>query len=313
MESAGAVGRGRWSSALGLTLAVIFLTALDALALVFLPMAVMVAGLPAERRVKWLLVAVGLWVFGSVTSAGTMGMLSQGWALMLAAIFFTLTLARPDWGVASRGLAAVGIAMTIGGLALLVTGQYADLDVTIRQHFETVSALTIGDMQTRMPDSAWLADLRGAADQIGALQTRLFPALLALQSLAALALASWWVRRMGRSDSRAFELAPLREFRFPDELIWLLIAALALSILPMGASVDRIALNALVFMGALYALRGLAVFVFLAASSRSIPTMVLGTLALVFLYPVAFTAALLMGVGDTWLDVRRRAAKARPT
>jgi len=173
--------------------------------------------------------------------------------------------------------------------------------------------VTLADLQTRMPESAWLADLRAATERIGTLQTRLFPALLGLQSLAALALASWWIRRMGRSRSRAFRLDPLREFRFPDELIWILIGALALTLVPVWPGASRVALNVLVFMGALYALRGLAIFVFLATGSRSIPTMVLGTIALVFLYPVAFTAALLMGVGDTWLDVRRRVVLARPT
>ena len=41
--------------------------------------------------------------------------------------------------------------------------------------------------------------------------------------------------------------------------------------------------------------------------------MVFGVIALIFLYPVAFTAALLMGVGDTWLDVRRRVAQTDPS
>jgi uncharacterized protein YybS (DUF2232 family) len=141
----------------------------------------------------------------------------------------------------------------------------------------------------------------------------MFPALLALQSLVALALASWWVRRLGRSNSEAFQLAQLRDFRFNDELIWILIGALILYLLPLVELVDRIALNMILFMMVLYALRGLAVFVFLASGARSIATMVFGAVALLFLYPVAFMAALLMGVGDTWLDVRRRVAKANPT
>ena len=54
-------------------------------------------------------------------------------------------------------------------------------------------------------------------------------------------------------------------------LIWVLIVALAVVLLPLGDVGTRIALNGLVFMGALYALRGLAVFVFLASGSRSRP------------------------------------------
>jgi hypothetical protein len=68
----------------------------------------------------------------------------------------------------------------------------------------------------------------------------------------------------------------------------------------------RLAVNVLVFMGALYALRGLAIFVYLAEGTRSILAMIFGVLVLIFLYPVVVTGALLMGISDTWLDVRNR-------
>jgi hypothetical protein len=313
MEEAVASGRGRWSTALGLTLAVVLLSVFDALALVLLPLAILAIGLPTENRLRWSLLGILLWLTATLLSVGPLSLLSRGWALMAGAIFFALSMARPNLDVITRALITVGAGLGLGGLVLLTSGQAAELDAAILQHFEMVATVTVGDLQTRMPESAWVAELRDATAQIGELQARFFPALLGLQSLAALALASWWTRRIGRSDSPAFELAPLRDFRFNDELIWILIAALVLSLLPLGEPVTRIGLNGLVFMGALYALRGLAVFVFLATGSRSIATMVLGALALVFLYPVAFTAALLMGVGDTWLDVRRRVALARPT
>lgn len=299
-------GRGRWSAAIGLSLAVLLLSVFDPLALVLLPMGILMIGLPAERRLKWLGVGVILWVMAVMLSGGGLAGLSRGWALMLGASYLALTLVRPTWHVLSRALAAVGIALGAGGLGLALSGRADDLDRMVRTHFETISALTLGDLQTRMPESALVADLRATTEQISALQSEMFPALLALQSLAALALASWWVRRLGRSDSGAFALHRMRDFRFNDQLIWFLIGALLILLLPLGGVADRIAINALVFMAALYALRGLAVFVFLATGSRSLPTMILGLIALVFLYPIAFTAALLMGVGDTWLDVRSR-------
>lgn len=201
----------------------------------------------------------------------------------------------------------------MGLLALLLSGRADELDRLIHSHFATVSTATVGDLQARLPDSAWLQELRTTTERIAELQADLFPALLALQSLAALALVAWWIRRLGRSRSPSFRLARLRDFRFNDQLIWILIVALLLLLMPFGAGSARLGLNALVFMGALYALRGLAVFVFLATGSRSVATMILGVLALLFLYPVAVTAAVLMGVGDTWLDVRRRVAAASPT
>jgi hypothetical protein len=313
MEAAVEGGRGRWSTALGLTVAVLLLSIFDTLALVLLPVAVLMVGLPGERRARWMVIGAVVWLLGLMLSGGMLGPLSRGWALLLGGIYLILALVRPDWDVISRALASVGLAFAAGVLGLLVVGQAEVVEAMVREHFETVSALTIGDLQSRMPDSAWVADLRGASERISELQARLFPALLGLQSVAALALASWWIRKLGRTDHPAFELHPLREFRFNDQLIWLLIGGIALLILPLGDAAAAAALNVLVFMGGLYVLRGLAVFVFLAAGSKSIVTMVLGALALIFLYPIAFTAALLMGVGDTWLDVRRRVAVARPS
>jgi hypothetical protein len=291
----------------------LLLSVFDALALVLLPLAILMLALPAgERRARWIATGVVLWVLAVLVSAGGLAVLSRIWALLLGTTYLGLTLARPGWDVTSRALASIGATLAAGGLALLVSGQAVALDARVRTHFQELSALTIGDLQARLPGSTWIADLGEATERIAALQAELFPALLALQSLMALALASWWIRRLGRSDSEAFRLGRLRDFRFNDQLIWLLIGSLLLFLLPLGEVATRLALNGLVFMAALYAYRGLAVFVFLATGSRSIPTMVLGALALVFLYPVAFTAALLMGVGDTWLDVRRRVATATP-
>jgi Predicted membrane protein (DUF2232) len=306
-------GRGRWSAAIGLSVAVLLLAVFDALALVLLPLAILLVGLPGERRMKWVAAGVILWAVAIVLSAGDLSALSRGWALMLGATYLMLTLIRPEWTVISRALAAVGIGLGAGGLGLLLSGQAAVLDGMVQSHFESIAAISLGNLQTQMPDATWLTDLRATTEQLASLQADMFPALLALQSIAALALASWWTRRIGRSGSASFALHRLRDFRFNDQLIWFLITALIVLLLPLGEMADRIALNGLVFMVALYALRGLAVFVFLATGSRSVPTMLIGAVALVVLYPVAFTAALLMGVGDTWLDVRRRVAGPKPT
>ena len=142
------------------------------------------------------------------------------------------------------------------------------------------------------------------------IQWSLFPGMLGLQSLAALALASWWVARIGRRDDPRIRLRPLREFRFNDQVVWVLIAGLLLVILPSGELATRIGYNALFFTGALYALRGFGIFAFLAGGSASPIGILLGGLIAIFLYPLVLTAAVLVGLGDTWLDVRGRAALA---
>lgn len=313
MEEAVRGGRAGWGTAVALSVAVLAFSAFDALALVFLPMSLLLVALPGQRRLVWVLAGALLFLVALGLSAGSFAVLSQGWGLTLGALFLVVTLVRPEWSVIARALTAVGSTVGMATIAVVSSGQLAGFERLVRDHLETVSSATIGDLQTRIPDSEWLAELQAAAQQVSEFQVELFPALLALQSVAALALASWWVRRLGRSDSGAFEVAPLAEFSFNDQLIWVLIAGVILLLLPIGGGVDRIATNVLVFMGALYALRGFGVFIYLAIASRSIATMVLGAIAFIFLYPVALTAALLMGVGDTWLDVRRRAETANPT
>jgi hypothetical protein len=313
VEEAVASGRAGWGAALGLTFAVVLLSAFDALALVLLPLAILTVGVPHGRSSRWVGIGIVLWVLALLVAAGPLAGLSRGWALIVGSIFFATSVARPSWDVTSRALVAVAGGLVGGMIGLLATEQAGTLDQLIRTHFATISSMTIGDLQERMPDSAWIAELNAATEQISTLQADLFPALLALQTMAALALACWWVARLGRSSSPTFAVHRLRDFRFQDQLIWLLIAALLLYLLPIPEVGDRIAMNLILFMVGLYALRGLAIFVFLAGGTRSIATLVLGAVALVFLYPIAFTAALVLGVGDTWLDVRGRIAKANPT
>ncbi len=308
-EAGGEVGRGKWSTAFALTLAVLLFSVFDGIALVLLPLALLVFALPTERPARWIAVGVLLSAF-ALLSVGPLATVSRGWALMTGSIFLGLTLAKPAWGVTTRALTAIFVAMATGFVGLSISGAIASLDALVRGHFEAASAAALADMQSTMPNAAWLGDVAEATERIAAMQGDVFPALLALQTLAALALCSWWVRRVGRSDAPAFRLGRLRDFRFNDNLIWLLIGGLLLLILPTGPAGVRVAANALVFMGALYAMRGLAVFVFMARGAPAVPTVIFGLLAFIFLSPFAVTGALVMGVGDTWLDVRGRAALA---
>ena len=154
-----------------------------------------------------------------------------------------------------------------------------------------------------------LDDDGGAGDAI------VFPALLALQSLAALALAWATYHRLGRARLGA-PLRPLREFRFNDQLVWGLIVGLTIMLLPTLKALHGVGKNLLVFFGALYAVRGFGVLTwFMAPGSLGV------TLAVSFVLlfaPVldAFAAlalmmlgvaALALGLGDTWADWRSRA------
>ena len=64
------------------------------------------------------------------------------------------------------------------------------------------------------------------------------------------------------------------------------------------------------FMAVLYALRGAAVLVVI----RGVPGplgMVVGALLVVFMYPLVMATTFIVGLSDTWLDIRARRALGR--
>ena len=149
------------------------------------------------------------------------------------------------------------------------------------------------------PTPQFVTGLQRAAET----QAALFPAMMAIASMSALAVA-WWIRTrlVGEGDQG---LAPLREFRFNDHLVWLLIGGLLLVFVQWGEEFARAGSNALVFMAALYMLRGAAVFVFL-SGGLSVLGYALMLVGLLVAAPVFMSMAVLIGVGDTWLDLRSR-------
>jgi hypothetical protein len=134
----------------------------------------------------------------------------------------------------------------------------------------------------------------------------LLPSLLALQSLAALGFVWALYHRFSRTRI-GLPLAPLREFRFNDQLVWGLVAGLAFAMLQALSGLRAPGLNMLLFFGTLYALRGMGVLAWFLAPDRlvMVPLVIFAVLA----FPLFGAVALGLGLGDTWLDWRSRAAR----
>jgi hypothetical protein len=154
--------------------------------------------------------------------------------------------------------------------------------------------------------------------------TQVYPAMLGLASLAALGVAWWVYVRFARGLGGA--LGPLREFRFNDHLVWLFISGLAMVLVGQGEVWRsdlwvRTGSNAALFMGALYAVRGAAVVQFM-SGGISLMGFALVTVVLLLVAPVMMfaalvvvaqlvsVAALIIGLGDTWLDLRGRVGQS---
>lgn len=140
------------------------------------------------------------------------------------------------------------------------------------------------------------------------LSADLFPALLVLTALPGLALAwSWYHRLASRPVGKPAEA--FAEFRFSDQLVWLIVLALAAWLLPLPPLLGGITDNLAVLAGGLYAARGAAI---LWGSLETFPLLVLllilvGALTIL---PVAMGGCFAIGLADTWVDFRRRYASA---
>ncbi|MBW3535052.1 MAG: YybS family protein [Gemmatimonadetes bacterium] len=206
-------------------------------------------------------------------------------------------------------MAAVTGAVAVTSLILrLAPGGWSALDWGFSERMRSgistaLQALSLiqGDAEGLSP--ALVATLYRTAE----VQAQVFPAMLGLASLASLGVAWWIFVRLGFGSQRG--LGPLREFRFNDHLVWLFIGGLVMLVAGGDGGAARAGSNAVVFMGALYALRGAAVVVFLGGGMSALGALLLA-LGLLFVAPVILAGALAIGLGDTWLDVRRRIREA---
>jgi hypothetical protein len=170
-----------------------------------------------------------------------------------------------------------------------------------------------------MPEAkGMLTDVEANFAQTSKAGVELFPSLLLLESLAALALAWTTYHRLSRTRL-GVPLGPLKDFRFNDQLVWGLIVGLAIVFLPALDFIGGAGRNLLVFFGALYAIRGFGVLSWFLAPGALAATLFVGFAML--WWPVLNAVAVLgfmllalaafgLGLGDTWADWRRR---ARPT
>ena len=246
---------------------------------------------------------------------------SKGWALLLAASFGVISLMSPRRSFFPRALAAIGLSYAVGfALVVFASKRPAAIEQTVRAEYTRRVESWLGDWEavSRTPewqrltrDNPGMETLaRESSDRLLKLPpvtASLYPSLLALESLAVLALAWALYHRVSRARIGP-PLAPLKEFRFNDQLVWGLVAGITAVAVPTLNAFRTVGLNLLVFFGALYALRGLGVLTWFFAPGRLMVTM---TIALaIFIWPLLGVFALGIGLGDTWLDWRSR---PRPT
>lgn len=285
-----------WPTVLGLILIATTFSVIHPVQLIAIPLALLLVGVP-PRMPRSLVMAAVLVALVFLGPRHELWHVERGWSLLLGGWFLAVLAARPAWAFTPRAVAATGLALVSAAIILVVRGGWSALDHTIAVHY-----LEVADGVAR--SWPWTgAEGERVAVLAGELPARLFPGLTAIGSVAALAVA-WWAS--GRISGVKRRLGRLVEFRFPDVLVWLLIMGLALVLAPTDEWASRLGWNVVVFMGALYSLRGLAVMVALVLGAVGSPLPVLLVLGVVgiILYPILVAGTLLLGVTDTWLDLR---------
>jgi len=246
---------------------------------------------------------------------------SKGWALLLAATFGVVSVMSPRRPFFPRALSAVGLSFAVGmALVVFASKRPGAIEKTVRDEYTRRVESWLADWESVSKTAEWRQITRDNPGmetlaresserllKLPPVTARLYPALLALESLAVLALAWGLYHRVSRARIGP-PLAPLREFRFNDQLVWGLVAGITAVAVPTLNAFRVVGLNLLVFFGVLYALRGLGVLTWFFAPGRLMVTM---TIALaIFMWPLLGVFALGIGLGDTWLDWRSR---PRPT
>jgi Predicted membrane protein (DUF2232) len=295
-------GRRGWGSALGLIVLTGFSSVVHSALLIFLPLALMLVALP-PRRLGHMAVGVAgaLFLLWGQTGQLTLDF-GRGWALLLAGWFLVMSVAVGSPSFLARALPAVGATvLTAGGFFAANRGSLAQLDAAIRTEMETGLDLVVGLLNRAgsAPSETMTQALRERID----VQMLLYPAILAIASLAGLAVAWWAFRRLTAPQRVA--LAPLREFRFSDGLVWLFIAGLLLMWLPLDEVARRAGSNLLAFTSVLYALRGLAVMVMLLGTPGPFGV-IASVVVAILLFPIVMAATFVVGLFDTWLEFRTR-------
>lgn len=275
------------------------------------------SGSRAALAIIWMALAVWMLLQPAGPPGTAYNQMARAWAIVLAAGFGLVSLLSSATVFFVRGMAAVGIAFAVGlTVALSSPSGIARIQHAGGEEFMRRAAATLNQFQQKWDTEPWKdltarAPLLQAADdwaadierEIPKHTTPLLPALLALESLAALGLA-WSVYNRLSAVKIGPSLGPLTEFRFNDQIIWALAVGLTLSLLPAFGDGRNAGFNLLLFFGALYAIRGLGVLAWI-SRGRYLFIILLSLIPQgIFLLGLL---SLALGLGDTWLDLRRRA------
>jgi pimeloyl-ACP methyl ester carboxylesterase len=264
---------------------------------------------------------VGVAAFVLISPAGPpdspYNWLARGWTLLLAACFGLVSVIASTENFFPRALSALAVATALAfALVLVSPGGPARISNAMTSEFNRRNDQSIASLREVSGQSGWKELVNGSPTlqrlteeseaQLASIpkwSSMLVPALLALESLAAMGLGWALFHRMS-NVAIGPRLGKLRDFRFNDQLVWGVAVGASIFLLPAFEEGRNAGLNLLLFFGILYTLRGMGILAWM-SRTRLVTFMLIG-LALVA-WPLVAALAFGIGLGDTWLDLRTRA------
>jgi hypothetical protein len=275
------------------------------------------------------------------------GAFGRGWAVTLGASFGLVCLVSPRRALLLRALGAIGLAamITTAGFTTRTTGGNTLFDgpaQMLSREYQRRLGESLESWRSRSDTESWRAfaqrfpeaaeratrmenllvalaePLSGAGSTRGLIPGPLVsiaPALLALESLLALALGWAAYHRLSRVRIGP-PLGALRDVRFNDQLVWGLVVGVTVLLLPTLAEWRTVGANLFCFFGALYAFRGAGVLTWWIPDRLAVPALLALVVLVPILGPVWVVIAMLavtfsLGLGDTWRDFRAGAQPRR--
>ena len=247
--------------------------------------------------------------------------LSRGWALLIGASFGLVSIIAASEAFFPRALSALAAATSLSfALVLVSPGGPTRVSSAMLTEFNRRNDQSISELREARNAPGWkeMVDKSPALQQMtddseaqlasmAKWSSILAPALLALESLAALGLGWALFHRMS-NVAIGPRLGRLRDFRFNDQLVWGVAVGASIFLLPAFSEGRNAGLNLLLFFGILYTLRGMGILAW-ALKTRALKFFIIA-LAVIAL-PLVTALAFALGLGDTWLDLRTR-AQAKP-
>jgi len=275
------------------------------------------------------------------------GAFGRGWALTLGASFGLVCLASPRTSLLTRALGSIGLAaiITVVGFTTRTTGGSTLFEgpaQMLTQEYQRRLGESLQSWRSRSDTESWRAFAQrfpAAAERAATVENLLValaeplsragsargfvpgplvsiaPALLALESLLALALGWAAFHRLSRVRIGP-PLVALRDVRFNDQLVWGLVVGVTVLLLPTLAEWRTVGANLFCFFGSLYAFRGAGVLTWWIPDRFAVPALLALVVLVPILGPIWVVTAMLavtfsVGLGDTWRDFRAGAQPRR--